>query len=134
MYKCSYLFILLVILLCLGSQIEIFGESPSNLKSELKASGAYPFVKGIMYSLSREYPRYNTPFYTYFTSNRFFDKFEPMVAMHCKEIWIYAFPEKELRGLSPNFHIHLSVSGLYIPTMGPPFFLQQNRQTDFGNI
>jgi hypothetical protein len=25
------------------------------------------------------------------------------------------FPEKELRGLSPNFHIHVSVSDLYIP-------------------
>jgi hypothetical protein len=24
---------------------------------------------------------------------------------HCKEIPIYAFPEKELRGFSPNFHI-----------------------------
>ncbi len=27
------------------------------------------------------------------------------------------FPEKELRGLSPDFHIHVSVSDLYIPTM-----------------
>ncbi len=26
------------------------------------------------------------------------------------------FPEKEYRGLSPNFHIHVSVSKLYIPT------------------
>jgi hypothetical protein len=25
---------------------------------------------------------------------------------HCKESWMYAFPEKKLRGLSPNFHIH----------------------------
>ncbi len=36
--------------------------------------------------------------------------------MHYKEIWIYVFPEKELRGLSPNFHIQMSVSDLYIPT------------------
>jgi hypothetical protein len=28
------------------------------------------------------------------------------------------FPEKQYRGLSPNFHIHVSVSELYIPTMG----------------
>jgi len=28
------------------------------------------------------------------------------------------FPEKEYRGLSPNFHIHMSVNELYIPTMG----------------
>ncbi len=32
---------------------------------------------------------------------------------HCKELWIYVFPEKELRAaLSPNFHIHVSVSDL----------------------
>jgi hypothetical protein len=30
------------------------------------------------------------------------------------------FPEKELRGLSPNFHIHVSVSDLYIPMIGIP--------------
>ncbi len=30
------------------------------------------------------------------------------------------FPEKEYRGLSPNFHIPVSVSELYIPTMGLP--------------
>ncbi len=45
-------------------------------------------------------------------------------------IWIYVFPEKELRGLSPHFHINVSVSDPYIPTIGPPFFLQQDRQTD----
>jgi hypothetical protein len=46
---------------------------------------------------------------------------------HCKEIWIYVFPEKELRDLSPNFHIHASVSDIYILTIDPPIFLQQNR-------
>ncbi len=30
--------------------------------------------------------------------------------LHCKEISIYLFPEKELHGISPNFHIHVSVS------------------------
>ncbi len=35
------------------------------------------------------------------------------------------FPEKEYRGLSPNFHIHVSVSELYIPTMGLPVFLEE---------
>ena len=35
------------------------------------------------------------------------------------------FPEKEYRGLSPNFHIHVSVSNLYIPTMGLPFLLEE---------
>ena len=33
------------------------------------------------------------------------------------------FPEKEYRGLSPNFHNHASVSGLYISTIGLPFLL-----------
>jgi hypothetical protein len=54
--------------------------------------------------------------------------------VHCKEISISVFPEKELRGLSPNFHIYVSVSDLYIPTFCPSVFLQQNRQTDQGNI
>ncbi len=35
------------------------------------------------------------------------------------------FPEKEYRGLSPNFHIHVSLSELYIPTMGLLFLLEE---------
>ncbi len=50
---------------------------------------------------------------------------------HCKENSIYAFPERNCNGLSPNFHIHVSSSD--IPTIGPPTFLQQNKQTDRGN-
>jgi hypothetical protein len=42
--------------------------------------------------------------------------------------------KKELRGLSPNFHIHVSVSDLYILTFGPPIVLQQNRQIGQENI
>jgi hypothetical protein len=53
---------------------------------------------------------------------------------HCNEKSSYVFPEKELRGLSPNFHIHVSVSDLYIPRIGPQISLQQNRLTDCGNI
>jgi hypothetical protein len=30
--------------------------------------------------------------------------------IHCNEYPIYVFPEQELHGLSPNFHIHVSVS------------------------
>jgi hypothetical protein len=30
------------------------------------------------------------------------------------------FPEKELYGLSPYFHIHVSVSDLYVPWIGLP--------------
>jgi hypothetical protein len=35
--------------------------------------------------------------------------------IHCNENPIYVFTEKELRGLSPDFHIHVSVSNLYTP-------------------
>jgi hypothetical protein len=42
---------------------------------------------------------------------------------HCKEIWIYVFPEMELRCLSPNFRIHVSVSDLYrVAAINPEFF------------
>jgi hypothetical protein len=44
------------------------------------------------------------------------------------------FPEKELRGLSPDFHIHVSVIDLYIPRIGLPILLQENMWTDPGNI
>jgi hypothetical protein len=57
-----------------------------------------------------------------------------LFALHCKEMSIYVFPEKELRGLSHNFRIYVSVSDLYIPTIGPTIFLQQNRQTNRGKI
>ncbi len=53
---------------------------------------------------------------------------------HCKENPIYVLSEKKLRGLSPKFHIHVSVSDLYILTIGPHVFLQQNRQTDSENL
>jgi hypothetical protein len=41
------------------------------------------------------------------------------------EILKQIFPEKEYRGLSPNFHIHASVSDLYIPTIGLPILLEE---------
>ncbi len=44
-----------------------------------------------------------------------------LMRIHCKEIWIYVFSEKELRGLSPNFHIHVPVR-------------DQNRHTNQRNI
>jgi hypothetical protein len=52
--------------------------------------------------------------------------------LHCNEDPIYVFPEKELRGLSPNFHIQFMgvVSDLYIPRISPHIFLQQNGQVD----
>jgi hypothetical protein len=59
-------------------------------------------------------------------------------ALHCKETNTensrQILPEKELRGLSPNFHIHISVSHLYIPTIGLPILMQENTWTVPGNI
>ncbi len=55
-------------------------------------------------------------------------------SLHCNENPTYVFSEEELRGLSPNFHIHMSVNNLHIPRIGPHIFLQQNThsQTDRG--
>ncbi len=44
------------------------------------------------------------------------------------------FPEKELRDLSHNYYIHVSVSDLYITTIGLPFLLQENMWTAPGHI
>jgi hypothetical protein len=41
------------------------------------------------------------------------------------EISKQIFPEKEYRGLSPNFHIHASVSESYIPTIGLTVLLEK---------
>jgi hypothetical protein len=46
----------------------------------------------------------------------------------------HIFPEKELRGHSPNSYIHVSVYDLYIPTIGLHILLQENRWTDRRNI
>ncbi len=45
----------------------------------------------------------------------------------------FMYPRKET-AQGPNFHIHVSMRDLHIPTIGPPIFLQPNRQTDPGNI
>jgi hypothetical protein len=37
------------------------------------------------------------------------------VSLHCKLDPIYVFPEIKLRGLILNFHIHVSLSDLFIP-------------------
>jgi hypothetical protein len=47
---------------------------------------------------------------------------------------MYVFCFWELHGLSPNFHIHVSVRDLNFPRIGPHILLQQSRQTDPGNI
>ncbi len=76
------------------------------------------------FSLRKDQPGVSDPFLIYV----------PEAYLHCKENPIYVFPEKKLRCISPNFHIHVSVSDLYIPMIGPPIFTAANRQTDRGNI
>jgi hypothetical protein len=44
------------------------------------------------------------------------------------------FPKQNCNNLSPNFHIHVPVSDLYVSRIGLPILLQPNRQTDPGNI
>jgi hypothetical protein len=50
---------------------------------------------------------------------------------NCKEDPINVFPEIKLRGLSPNFYINISVSDLYIPTIGLGIFVQNFRYSVF---
>jgi hypothetical protein len=49
----------------------------------------------------------------------------PTLQRQNTEISKQIFPEKEYRGLGPNFHIHASVSDLYIPTIGLPIMLEE---------
>jgi hypothetical protein len=49
----------------------------------------------------------------------------PTLQRQNTEISKQIFTEKEYRGLSPNFHIHESVSGLYIPMIGLPILLEE---------
>jgi hypothetical protein len=45
------------------------------------------------------------------------------------------FPKQNYNVLSPDFLIHVSMSGLYIPRIDLPILLQpKNRQTDPGNM
>ncbi len=41
------------------------------------------------------------------------------IVVHCNGNSVYIFIFWELRGLSPDFHIHVPVSDLYIPRIGP---------------
>jgi hypothetical protein len=56
---------------------------------------------------------------------RCFDLDHGTVFFHNAENLKQIFPEKEYRGLSTNFHIHVSVSELYVPRMELPFLLEE---------
>jgi hypothetical protein len=49
----------------------------------------------------------------------------PTLQRQNTEISKQIFPEKEYRGLSPDFHIHASVGNLYIPTIGLPILMEE---------
>jgi hypothetical protein len=53
--------------------------------------------------------------------------------MHSKKYHL-CITKKGIARTQSQFHIHLSVSDLNIPRIGPNIFLQQNRQTVMGSI
>jgi hypothetical protein len=57
-----------------------------------------------------------------FPSFIFYERY-PTLQMHCTKILKQIFLDIKLRGLVPNFCMHVSVSDLYIPTNGPPVLL-----------
>jgi hypothetical protein len=63
---------------------------------------------------------------------KYYSKWDFFITLYGWENPNYIFTEKKLHGHSSNFHIHVSVSDLYIPTIGPSTFWQQNTQTDCG--
>jgi hypothetical protein len=54
-----------------------------------------------------------------------YQHFPPTLQRQNTEISKQMFPEKEYRSLSPNFHIHATVSDLYIPTIGLPILQEE---------
>jgi hypothetical protein len=54
--------------------------------------------------------------------------------LHCTENPMHVVQEMKLHYLVPNSYIHVTVSDLYIPRIGLPILLQQNRQTDPKNL
>ncbi len=49
----------------------------------------------------------------------------PTAKKKCRKLKANIPRKVEYRGLSPNFHIHVSVSELYFPTMELPFLLEE---------
>ncbi len=107
----------------------------------LKHDIMYIFNRGFRKKKSRnscKWQKCYAELFTY-TSNE-----GPVRIQHKCLVPIYLFPKIKLRGslfpkqnyhvLSPNFHIHVSVSNLYIHRVGVPILLQPYRQTDPGNI
>jgi hypothetical protein len=61
--------------------------------------------------------------------------FTQPACMHFRKIGGHSlFPKQNVNVLSPNFHIHVSVSDIYIPRIGLPILLQPNRETGPDNV
>ncbi len=56
-----------------------------------------------------------------------------MNVAHCNENPIYVFLIWEIRGLSLNVYIHVSMSDLYIPRIGPHFSCSSDRWWEYKN-
>ncbi len=61
-------------------------------------------------------------------------KFSTNYETHNTENSKQIFPGKELCGYSLNSYIQVSVSSLYIPLIGLPILLQENRWAERGNL
>ncbi len=76
--------------------------------------------------------KYNYYFFGWLrTGSALLKRTSPFInTMHCIENRIYVFSKKGLRGLSPNFYIHVPVSDLYIPRILSKY-LAAATQTDW---
>jgi hypothetical protein len=77
-------------------------------------------------------PSFKSPACVRFLDVSFVLVFFALQKRHNTENSKQIFPGKEFCGLSPNFHIHVSVKDLYIPTIGLHILLQENMWTDPG--
>ncbi len=92
-------------------------------------TGAFLYVRYSFLLISNKFCYLLSVYCTGRCSGRYRD-----VGGHNTENFKQIFPEKELRDLNLNFHIHVSVSDLYIPRIGLTILLQENMGTDPGNI
>ncbi len=61
-----------------------------------------------------------------------YDHLKLLRMLHCNGNSVYIFLFWELRGLSPSFHIHVSVSYLYILRIGPHISSSRKGRTIVG--
>ncbi len=89
----------------------IFWKSTSNPTLSLKKVYSFKFYLLVLY---------------------LFTKSSSFPHLHCNGNSVYISLFWELRGLSPNFHIHMSVNDLYIPRIGPHISSSRNGSSVVG--